>query len=118
MKHYAIKLVDGLQKQTNVPLSIKEITSLSFNIRCPGEITVYHDDKVSKIDRDGTVSGKKIKTSSYNWISGTYVGSLDMAEFEQEWFAKSGKHGKPCIMGKRPNCIGFKAIPVKDTAKH
>lgn len=85
-----LKLVDGLQKQTNAPLSIKEITSLSFNIRCPGEITVYHDDKVSKIDRDGTVSGKKIKTSSYNWISGTYAGSLDMAEFEQEWFAKSG----------------------------
>ncbi|MGH1567494.1 MAG: hypothetical protein ACRBB5_08800 [Nitrosopumilus sp.] len=54
-------MVDGLQKQTNVPLSIKEITSLSFNIRCPGEITVYHDDKVSKIDRDGTVSGKKSK---------------------------------------------------------
>ena len=67
-------------------------TSLSFNIRGPGEITVYHDDKVSKFNKDGTVSGKKIKIkiSSYNWISGTYIGPSDTTEFEQEWFAKSG----------------------------
>jgi len=67
-------------------------TSLSFNIRCSGDITVYHDDNVSKFHKDGTVSGKKIKikNSSYNWISGTYIGPSDKMEFEQEWFAKSG----------------------------
>jgi len=67
-------------------------TSLTFSIKGPGDITVYHDDKVSKFYKDGTVSGKKIKikSSSYNWISGTYVGPSDKMEFEQEWFAKSG----------------------------
>ena len=67
-------------------------TSLSFNIRGPGDITVYHDNKVSKFYKDGTVSGKKIKieNSSYNWISGTYTGPSDKMESEQEWFAKSG----------------------------
>ena len=67
-------------------------TSLTFNIRGPGDITVYHDNKVSKFYKDGTVSGKKIKikNSSYNWISGTYIGPSDKREFEQEWFAKSG----------------------------
>jgi len=67
-------------------------TSLSFNIKGPGDITVYHDDKVTKFFKDGTVSGKKIKikNSSYTWISGTYIGPSDRMEFEQEWFAKSG----------------------------
>jgi len=67
-------------------------TSLSFSIRAPGDFTVYHDDKVSKFHKDGKVSGKKIriKSSSHNWISGTYAGPLDKMEFEQEWFAKSG----------------------------
>jgi len=61
-------------------------TSLSFNIRGPGETTVYHNDKVSKFNKDETVSGKKIKIkiSSYNWISGTYIGPSDTTEFEQE----------------------------------
>jgi len=67
-------------------------TSLSFNIRGPGDITVYHDDKVTKFYKDGIVSGKKIKikNSSYTWISGTYIGPSNKMEFEQEWFAKSG----------------------------
>ena len=67
-------------------------TPSSFNIRAPGDITVYHDNKVSKFYKDGNVSGKKIriKSSSYNWISGTYTAPLDKMEFEQEWFAKSG----------------------------
>ena len=66
--------------------------SLTFNIKGPGDITVYHDDKVTKFNKDGTVSGKKIKikNSSYTWISGSYTGPSDKMEFEQEWFAKSG----------------------------
>ena len=68
-------------------------TPLSFSIRGPGEITVYHDDKISKFDGSGKVSGKKIKikNSSKVWISGTYVGPSDKMEHEQEWFAKSGE---------------------------
>lgn len=68
-------------------------TSLSFYIKGPGDITVYHDDKVTKLHRDGTVSGKKIKikSSSYTWISGTYVGPSDKMNHEQEWFARSGQ---------------------------
>jgi len=67
-------------------------TSLTFNIKGPGDITVYHDNKVSKFHKDGMVSGKKIKikNSSHTWISGTYIGPSDKMEFEQEWFAKSG----------------------------
>ncbi|AFS82389.1 hypothetical protein [Candidatus Nitrosopumilus sediminis] len=67
-------------------------TPLSFNIKGPGDITVYHDDKVTKFYKDGTVTGKKIrlKNSSHTWISGTYLGPSEEMESEQEWFAKSG----------------------------
>ena len=83
-------------------------TSLSFNIRAPGDFTVHHDDKVSKFHKDGKVSGKKIriKSSSYNWISGTYTGPWT------KWnLSKNGlqnlEHGRRCIMVKSPNYIGF-----------
>lgn len=67
-------------------------TPLSFKIKGPGDITVYHDGKVTKFYKDGTVTGKKIKlkNSSSTWISGTYTGSSEDMESEQEWFAKSG----------------------------